>query len=302
MPEEERMTIEERYKYMRRQRKRYQEADRVGKGRLLSEMEAVTGLQRKSLIRRLAREPRRGQRARQRGVTYDEAVRQAVLAIAESLDWVCAERLTPSLAGMAELLIEQGELELGSATLAQLSQISISTVRRILASLPKERWRLPRGAPRPNPIAKEIRVERIAWDIAEPGHVEMDLVHHSGRSGQGQYLHTLQAIDVATGWSERTVVVGRSYLAMAEAVRQIIAQLPFALHEVHFDNGPGVPQLPLDPLLERRATASYATAQPSLAQERQPLRRTEELHPRARLCRLRPPRLPRPGPPLGPDL
>jgi len=237
MPDEERMSIEERYKYLRGQRRRYEVADREGKGELLSEMEAVTGLGRKRLIRLMGSEPRRKERIGQRGATYPDAVRRAVLVVAESLDFVCAERLAPSLEWTARHLCEWGELELSEAAFGQLGQISTSTVRRILASVPRERWRLPRSSPRPNPIAREIAVERIAWDIAEPGHVEIDLVHHSGRSGEGQYLHTLQAIDVATGWSERVVVVGRSYLAMAEALAQITEQLPFPLLEVHSDNG-----------------------------------------------------------------
>jgi hypothetical protein len=40
---------------------------------------------------------------------------------------------------------------------------------------------------------------RIAWDIEEAGHFEVDLVHHSGESSAGEYGHTLQLIDVATG-------------------------------------------------------------------------------------------------------
>ncbi|MGD2104270.1 MAG: hypothetical protein PVJ55_04025 [Anaerolineae bacterium] len=56
-------TIDERRKYLRGVRTRYREGDRKAKGRLLDEMEAVTGLHRKSLIRlmngSLKRKPRR---------------------------------------------------------------------------------------------------------------------------------------------------------------------------------------------------------------------------------------------------
>jgi hypothetical protein len=53
MPTDERMTIDERYKYLRLMRPRYIKADRRGRGRLLDEMEQVTQLHRESLIRRL---------------------------------------------------------------------------------------------------------------------------------------------------------------------------------------------------------------------------------------------------------
>ena len=52
MSNEEEMTIDERWKYLRKMKKRYVEADRKEQGRLLDEMEAVTGMHRKSLIRR----------------------------------------------------------------------------------------------------------------------------------------------------------------------------------------------------------------------------------------------------------
>jgi len=160
-----------------------------------------------------------------------------VLVVAESLDWICAERLTPSLSWMARLLIKQGELELSPRELEELGQMSISTVRRLLGSLPREGLRLPRSSPSPNPIAQRVKVERIPFDVAQAGHVEMDLVHHGGRSSQGEYLHTLQMVDVASGWSERAVLVGRSYVAMEAALTQLLGQLPFPLQELHCDNG-----------------------------------------------------------------
>ena len=51
MPAEEEMTVDERRKYLNRMRGRYWAADRMRRGELLTEMEAVTGLHRKSLIR-----------------------------------------------------------------------------------------------------------------------------------------------------------------------------------------------------------------------------------------------------------
>ena len=44
------MTIDERRKYLRKMQRRYAKADRIEKGKLLDEMEQVTGLHRKYLI------------------------------------------------------------------------------------------------------------------------------------------------------------------------------------------------------------------------------------------------------------
>jgi hypothetical protein len=65
----------------------------------------------------------------------------------------------------------------------------------------------------------------------------VDLVHHCGESTIGEYGQTLQLIDVATGWSERVMVFGRSQRAMEAAFRHILARLPFAVRELHPDHG-----------------------------------------------------------------
>ena len=62
MPNEERMTLNERRKYLGLIKKRYLKASKFERGRLLDEMQAITGLHRKSLIRlmsgSLERKPR----------------------------------------------------------------------------------------------------------------------------------------------------------------------------------------------------------------------------------------------------
>ncbi len=138
---------------------------------------------------------------------------------------------------MAKHLERHGEMKLTEEILAALERISMSTVRRVLRTLSQPQARLPRRAPTPNPIARKVTVAHIAWDVAEAGHLEIDLVHHAGRSSKGEYLHTLHVADVATGWSERAVVPGRSYLAMSTALGHVLDLLPFPVVEVHSDNG-----------------------------------------------------------------
>lgn len=42
---------------------------------------------------------------------------------------------------------------------------------------------------------------------------------------------------MATGWIERVATLGRSHLVMQDAFRRILARVPFAVLEVHPDNG-----------------------------------------------------------------
>jgi hypothetical protein len=233
------MTIAERRKYLARMPGRYGAAARPEQGRLLDEMEVMTGLHRKSLLRLLrpgglARQPR----TRQRGRVYGPPVDDALRMIWESLDYVCAERLTPGLVPTAQRLAAHGELVLSPDLEQQLGQISVASVQRRLTGRAQDTPRLPRQGPEPaNRVARTIPMGRLAWDEPVPGHFEVDLVHHSGPTTQGEYPHTLQMIDVATGWSERVAVLGRSYRHMAAGFTHILERLPFPVLELHPDNG-----------------------------------------------------------------
>src|SRR5579859_2874311 len=233
------MTLDERRKYLKRQRPRYEQADRAGRSALLSEMELVTGLHRKSLLRLLhAPSLERQPRARQRGRTYGAEVERVVAQVWASLDFICAERLTPTLVETARHLAGCGALTLSAVVEAQLGQISEASVTRLLARHRTERLRLPRKGPeRANSVTKDVPMTRIPWDTREPGHCEVDLVHHAGATSAGEYAHTLQVVDVATGWSERVALPNRGQVAMEAACRTAFARLPFPLVELHPDNG-----------------------------------------------------------------
>ncbi len=232
------MSIEERYKYLRKMQQRYRKAEREERSKLLDEMEVVTGLHRKSLVRLMGQEIKREARQEQRGKSYGTEMKGVVKLVAESLDWVCAERVQPALLETAEQLERHGELTLTSEVRQQLERVSVSTVRRLLADVPRDRPRLPRRGPeQANRLARAIPAGRIAWDEPEPGHFEVDLVHHSGPSSAGQFVHSLQMVDVATGWSERAAMLGRGYLVTQDAFERLLARLPFPAREVHPDNG-----------------------------------------------------------------
>ena len=234
------MNVDDRRKYLKRMVDRYWAADRPGKSQLLAEMEAVTTLHRKSLLR-LLHEPTLDRRPRtaQRGRVYLPETEDVIRVVWESLDYVCAERLTPSLLATAQHLACFGELRLTEVIEAQLDEISRATVQRLLCRLTQDSPRLPRRGPESaNRLAREIPTGRIPWQTSEPGHFEVDLVHHCGPTTSGEYVHTLQMVDVALGWSERVAVLGRGQRAMEGGFRHILERVPFAVRQLHPDNGP----------------------------------------------------------------
>ncbi|MFU8796470.1 MAG: integrase, partial [Dehalococcoidia bacterium] len=112
MPSDESMTIDERRRYLKRVAPRYARAKRRERSELLTEMGEVTELHRKSLIRlmgmpSLERAPKRPRFRRRK---YGAAIGDVVRVIWESLDYVCAERLTPVLLDTARQLADWEEL------------------------------------------------------------------------------------------------------------------------------------------------------------------------------------------------
>jgi len=240
MSETEAMNVDERRKYIHKMWGRYREQDKKEKGRLLDEIEAVTGMHRKAIIRLLNGRLSRKRRTRERGKEYGVEVSDTVRLIARSLDYPCAERLQPNLVWMAQHLCKHGELRIGKEIPEKLGRVSISTLKRMLRQVRSREAKLAMRQPRrpqPNSLRRQYPMHKIAWDILEAGHFEVDLVHHGGETAQGEYIHTLQMVDIATGWSEIVAVFGRSYRVLADGFDYVLARLPFEVQEIHPDNG-----------------------------------------------------------------
>ncbi len=235
----EKMSIDERRKYLYKISTRYWKAkSKKEKSQLLDEMEAVTELHRKSVIRLIKGELVRKPRCRQRGRIYGLEVESALRIIDESFDGGCAERLAPNLVWMAKHLAKHGEMGISDELLEKLGCISVSTTGRILGRIRQDQPRLRRKNPkRSTRLQRQIPAGRIAWDEQEPGHFEVDTVYHCGPDASGHYIHSLQMVDVTTLWSERVAVLGRSHLVMKDGFSRIAARLPILVKELHPDNG-----------------------------------------------------------------
>jgi hypothetical protein len=240
MPIDEKMSIDERRKYLLLISPRYTKAKRTERSELLTEMGEVTEMHRKSLLRlmhksSLARAPRRPRVRRRR---YGPQVEDVVRVVWESLDCICAERLTPALMHTAQQLSRWEELTLTPEVEAALSVISRATVQRLLKRFQQDTPKLPRRKPQPpNRLLREVPMGRLSWATETPGSFETDLVHHCGPVAAGEYIHTLQLVDVTTGWSERVAVLGRTQESMVKGFRRVQERLPFTITHLHPDNG-----------------------------------------------------------------
>jgi hypothetical protein len=94
------------------------------------------------------------------------------------------------------------------------------------------------GRTKPGTLLKHhipLRTDR--WDVTVPGFTEVDLVAHSGESGEGEFLHSLNPTDIHTTWVETRAVLGRGQTGVAAALEEMRSALPFTLRGIDSDNG-----------------------------------------------------------------
>ena len=221
-------------------RNRYNLGDRKEKSRILDEAVQVTGLHRKALIRALRTPPRPtagGKVGRPRRYGLEAAT--ALKTLWEASDRVCAKRLQPFLPELVEVLERHGELSLEPELKDQVSSMSAATIDRLLRPHRQPELRRPFSTTRPGSLLKaSIPIRTFAeWNEHRPGFLEIDLVAHCGESTEGQYLNTLSAVDIATGWVACRGVLGKGQQRVGGAIHHIGQNLPFPLLGLDSDNG-----------------------------------------------------------------
>ena len=221
-------------------RNRYILGDRKEKIRILDEAVQVTGLHRKALIRGLRTQPQpaaRGKVGRPR--RYGLEATAALKTLWEVSDRVCAKRLQPFLPELLGVLERHGELILEQEVKDQVCAMSPATIDRLLRPHRHPEHRRPFSTTRPGSLLKaSIPIRTFAeWNEHQPGFLEIDLVAHCGETTEGQYLNTLSAVDIATGWVACRGVLGKGQQRVGSAVHHIGQNLPFPLLGIDSDNG-----------------------------------------------------------------
>jgi hypothetical protein len=227
--------------YLAKQRERYHQLPRRERSRLLTEIVAVTGYHRKAVLRSLRALPRRpaGRRPVGRPRQYGADVARSAQVLWEAAGQIGAKRLHPFVPALLDRLRACGELTLPTATATRLRQVSTATLERLLAPARSELPRRGRSTTQPGGwLKQQIPIRTFAeWDDARPGFLEVDLVAHCGEDGGGFFLHTLCAVDVATGWVELQPVWGKGHKRVKAALHEIRGRLPIPLCGVDSDNG-----------------------------------------------------------------
>jgi len=177
-------------------------------------------------------------RKRDKIYTYDVFLKlKKIWAI---FDFICSKRLAPFMGEAVEKLEACGEIDLTEKVREKLLNISASTIDRLLKP-EKDKFRLGKGRKGTKPgtlLKNSIPIRTFAdWDDARPGFTEVDLVGHDGGNNSGDYIQSLNFVDIATCWDITAACINKAQVHVFRAIKAIIARFPFEIAGIDSDNG-----------------------------------------------------------------
>jgi hypothetical protein len=228
--------------YLEKLRERYAQATKKARQAILDEFVATTGYHRKHAVALLRGKRRHRDRSkpirRPHKRIYTDEDKRAVLWLVKLFDYIASKRLRVAMDTELASLFKRGDLQVSRACYQRLQRISASTMDRLRHSHPHPYVRR-RGGTKPGTLLKHhIPIRTFAdWDDKRPGFVEGDLVQHDGGNSSGDFACTLNATDVATGWTEMRAVRNKAQKHVFAALQHIRSQMPFPLLGIDSDNG-----------------------------------------------------------------
>jgi hypothetical protein len=221
------------YRYLKEYLKlRRQLGKRTELSAVISTIESVTGMGRKSIIRRLRnlqlRDPAQAEH-RGRSVYYTPDTTAALKEVWETGSEVCGELLHPMVSEYISILIRDKLWKHSDEATGKLLSMSMGTMKNRINKFLKIR-RKGRGVSSTSPslLKHIIPIFHGDWSQKLAGTGQIDTVVHCGHSLRGDLVFTLNYIDVPTL---------KGQVATQESLLHIKEGLPWPLLEVHPDTG-----------------------------------------------------------------
>ena len=228
-----------RWEYFRVIYGRYSKAEGKAKGRMLDEFCLNTGYHRKYAIRLLNGPPSGKQEKawpRGRKPQYSPAVVTLLAAVWEAAGYPWSVRLKAILPIWMPWIRQR--YKPSAETERQLRGISARQMDRRLQGKKSHCKQRLYGQTKPGTLLKHhIPVKTDSWNVTTPGFAEIDLVSHSGNSGEGEFAYTLNLTDIQSGWTESRALLGKGQEGVQKALEEIQRSLPFTLLGLDSDNG-----------------------------------------------------------------
>lgn len=233
-----RLSRQEYLGVMRKKYKRLKKHPKKERSQLLNDVVDITGYHRTYASVLLRSPPPKRTPRKPRAARYSAETKQAVLLLWHAASDICAERLQPFIPELLDKLVACNELTVTPETDKQLRNISLATVKRIVAHEKRRSIIRIGGTTKPGSLLKrQITVRYGRWDETSPGWCETDTVAHCGETLAGTFIYSLNLTDVATSWSEQVALMGKGERVTVAGLDGLRTRLPFPLLGLDSDNG-----------------------------------------------------------------
>jgi hypothetical protein len=227
-------------KYCETVYRRYRKSSKESKGKILDELCEVCKYNRKYAIWKLNRLRDKGkskvQRKRKRICKYSHEVLSILESVWESSNYPWSVRLKEIIRLWLPWIRDRYRIT--SEVEEKLLSISPSTIDRHLRGKKDKIRRRIYGRTKPGTLLRhQIPVKTDNWDVKQPGFLEADLVSHSGGSGHGEFIYSLNLTDICTQWVETQAVMGKGQRGVLKAIESICERVPFKVLGIDSDNG-----------------------------------------------------------------
>ncbi len=251
-------TMEQRYAIIRENAKRYREGSKKVKGQILDELEKILDMNRQYLsflLRNTGRKvvirdrgivligeySKRNLSSRGRKKLYDEGFEKILLKVWAMSGFISSKHLSAFIRLNSDILFSHPELEwfLDEGRRDKLLKVSPATIDRLLKR-DRDIWEIKkryRGNPFSSNLKRSIQVESWFDRKREAGDVEIDLVHHCGDSAFGQFIYTLTATEILTGWTELVPLRNKAMVWAMDGLIKVKRNMPVKIKKIHSDNG-----------------------------------------------------------------
>ncbi len=233
---------ESRHEVIDTLRRKYVGATCAEKGALITQAVEQTGYESqyaRRLLHRGAPKKRLGSRHPSRSRTYKHTVMDVIIVAAEAMGWICSKRLVAALPDLLPALEQEGVVTVSATVRTQVLSLSAATIDRRLSV--ERRAHHPHGISTTKPgsmLRSQIPIRTFTpWAEETPGFLEIDLVAHCGDAAAGDFVYTLTAVDIATGWTECVAMPNKRQFTVRAALQDLHHVFPFPIRGIDCDNG-----------------------------------------------------------------
>jgi len=227
------MITEMRRIYLETIRTRYSKSTKKQKSLILTEFCNVCGYERKYAIRILRGhlEPRSHRPGP--GRSYTHQVTPHLIYFWNAMNRSCSKKMKAAL----PLWMPYYREPIEPKTKELLLKMSSSTIDRRLKEYRNPHRLHGLSATRSSWVKSKIPIKLLDHLVNEPGHFESDTVAHCGNSLSGDFISSLTATDLFSGWTDNRAMLTKTADMVVAQVKEIERRLPFLMKSYASDNG-----------------------------------------------------------------